>query len=410
MIDVTPQGNDGTLMVSTVESTILGPFRRYLPNSGANATVLGGANAFPLNDVTVAFWCRKDLGSTSTDWIINYFQGFGTDAWGIRFIGGTNIGIYDDIDNADVSLYSTAVPRSKLVHITAQMDSLENLLYIDGTLVGSGTASSDDWASFAGTLYHGSRFAVSGPVAGIVGPLQVFNEAMDQSWVTEEYLKGARAVQFRTDWGVRQSIGNETAGFLGVGSSPFDILSGTWQMSTDTIEGRDVKVVECIAPGVVAIPTSYFEATPTEAAFGTHDFWVSKADASITYVIFIAGDDVAWNAATQNGYALQLNNTERVILGRITAGVFTNLTVTAVDTVVPDTWYRFRIPRRYDGQFTTYMDGVAVTATGGTNPVTDLTHTTASHVVLDFDAGDKFAYSDRHGEHCFVKYLGVVAP
>jgi hypothetical protein len=414
LVDLTGNGNDGTPgAFSVVEPTILGNFRRYLPNSGALGTTLGGANAFPLGDLTVFFWYLVEQTSTSTGWLVNYFQNT-SDAWGIRIINGTSIGIFDDIDNAGASLYTTTVPRGKLISVAAVMDGLENRLFIDKTLAGSGTSSSDDWSSFPGILYHGDREtgAASAPTDGIVSPIFLFNEAKDQAWVTAEDEKGAQAIPFMTDFGVQESLANQTGGRLGGpgNMSPFEIISGTWNIGHEWIDGILMKVNRCVAPGVVALPTKLFDTTPTGAAYGTPDFWVKKADASVTYVIFIASDKVAWNGASQNGYAIQLNNTERVILGRITAGVFTNLSVSDINTVTPGAWHRITPPRRYNGQFTTYLDGVQLPVTGGSNPVTDNTHTTSYYTVLDFDAGDEFAYCDERGGHRYTKFEGFYLP
>ena len=221
LVDLTSAGNDGTITMSTVEQTILGPMRRYLPNSGAAGSSMGAAHAFALNDITVSFWFRNDLSAAATAWLCNYYLNV-SDAWGPRITGGNSIQIYDDIDNAGAQLYATAIVSGKLHNVVVVMDSLENLLYLDGVLIGSGTSSSDDWSSMAATLYHGDRASTGdNPVEGILGPLFLFNTSKDQSWVTEQYLKGAQAIPFKTEWGVPVSVGNETSGWVGNDQSPF---------------------------------------------------------------------------------------------------------------------------------------------------------------------------------------------
>jgi hypothetical protein len=413
LVDLTGNGNDGVPGKSSiVEPTILGNFRRYLPNSGAAGSALGGANAFPLGDLTVSCWVRKDPGSVSTDWIFNYFNGFGTDAWGVRFISGTSIGIYDDIDNADASLYSTAVPRGSLVHCVAQMKANENLLFINKELAGSGTYSSDNWASFSGTLYHGSRYLVSGPVAGIVSPLMIYSEAKSAEWIEREYEKGAQAIQFRTDFGVAESEENQTAWRLGgaANMSPFDIVSGTWNIGHEWIDGVLMKKVRCVAPGVVALPTTLFDATPTGAAFGGFRFWFKKAAGSDLIVGFIS-DSNNYSGA-DNGYRMQFRPAENVRLQKRVAGSSSNLFETVASYFTADVWHCCDLPRRYDGRFTVYLGNVLVDPSGGSgsNPVTDLAITTSEYMLVSAGAGDEIGYCDEHGDHDWVKYEGVWRP
>jgi hypothetical protein len=338
----------------------------------------------------------------------------GTDQWGIVLNGGVDIRIFDDIDNAGVTRYNTVNPYGMIHHCVAVMDSLENLLYLDGVLIGSGGSSSDNWASYAGVMYHGAQTATAQPVEGIVSPLLIFNAAKDQAWVTAEYEKGARACQFKTDWGVKQSVGNEVANArVGHNSSPFEIISGTCQMTMDTPDSVDTKVIENIAAGACTLNNKLFAATPTEAAFGTYDFWAYKgADGNNWQFMPIASDNDRRAGATQNGYMVAFNSLETILLQRITNGApAVTLITTAAAYVANNTWYRLRLTRRYDGVFVLYILGGAYTTwtTVGTSGA-DLTYTVSNYSVLDIDAGDKFAYADQRGGHCFAKYLGVLPP
>lgn len=547
MIDLTVSGNDGTISGSTIEPTILGPMRRYLPNNGVAGTPLGPADAFPLNDVTVSFWMRIDPGATGNAYSINYYSGI-ADAWGIYHFGGGDIRIYDDIDNVGVWRYTTTIPQSKLIHCVAVMDSLENFLYADNVLLGSGEFSSDDWSSFAGTLCHGSRFLASPNIAeGIVSPLCIYNEAKDQNWVTEQYNKGARAIPFKTDSGAEVSIVTETSGNLS--NTPFEIINGSWKMTQESFDrnffnntiitdgdmeagdtsawtagnsayltkstvehtgvyslsiredgavnpyayqsaltvGQGYKVkgwarvqnenemqprlycgttllwtgatspddtwepfevifqadntelrlyawgnfftsrvywdditvstmdarhtaIECVAAGNCILPNSYAEATPTEMAFGTWDFWAYKgADANTSRIMLIASDNDVVTGATQNGYWVSLRSDEEVRLQHIANGApALNLIQSGVGYIANNTWYRFRLTRDYEGVFVLYIRGGAYTdwTTVGTSAA-NLTETISNYTVLDLDAGDRFAYNDQAGGHGFTKYLGI---
>jgi len=58
----------------------------------------------------------------------------------------------------------------------------------------------------------------------------------------------------------------------------------------------------------------------------------------------------------------------------------TQIMATANGTVANNTWYRFKITRTTAGVITVYMNGTAVTATSGSNPVTDTALTSSSYM------------------------------
>ena len=411
IVDHTPQGNNGTPgAASVVENSILGPLRRYAPNPEALRTDLGAANAFALSDVTMSFWLRRDAGAADS-----YAAGYvanAIDQWSVNYSLAGAISIYDDINNVNTLRYSIVAPDGALHYVVAVMDSLENLLYIDGVLVGSGESSLDDWSSYAGVLHHGGRRVggVNG-FSGCVGSMLIHNVAKDQDWVTQEYLKGAQACQFKTGWGVRESLGNEVANSrVGVNSSPFEILSGAWQMSMDTVDGQNVKVIECVTNGGILVPTSLFEATATEAAYGTWEWWFNKTSTGNVSFMFTASAESLIGGGTQDGYLIEASAGELYYLRRVDNGVRADLMFTAGGVVPTDSWNKSRTTRRYDGSFTMYLNDVAVTPAGGTNPITDATYTISNYMVIEMERGDKIAYSDQRGDHSIVKYLGVIAP
>lgn len=396
---------------SVVEPTILGNFRRYLPNNGAAGSALGAANAFPLGDLTLSFWVRMDTGH-ATDWLINYRES-SNDQWGIRCVTG-NVTIFDNIDNAGASLYSTGVPSEKNIHIVAIMDSLENLLYIDNVLVGSGVLSSDNWASFAGVLYHGALTVTSFPTEGVISPLEVYSEANDQAWVTAQYLNGARAIQYKTEFGVTESEENQTGGLLGGRANPsqIKIKSGTWNISYKWIDNILAKAIKNVAAGVCSLPGSNIEGTPVEKAFGSWGGTLEKgADGNDLVIMPVADASAAWNDSSQDGYAIRVTSAEELKLQRVTNGsAVSDIISTAASYLESNVLYRWWLTRRYDGLFILYIKGGnyqewTVVGTG-----TDLTHTASYYTIWDLDAGDEACYCDQGNNLCFIKMLGVVEP
>jgi len=291
-------------------------------------------------------------------------------------------------------------------------------IYVDGEA--STTLIANKWQHIVVTTDTG--FAASNMQIGtetifldgvIAGAVEIFSDAKSAAWIAQKYLQGAWAIQFKTDWGVKESVANETGGTLGFNSSPFKISSGTWKITIDTIGGEEVKCIENIAAGILYLPTTYLKPDHnTEAAYGSWEFWIYKgADGNTSDVIFIADTVKEIDDATQNGYFLRLSNSEYVGIGETTAGAVGIRARTAASYINISQWYKIKITRGGDGSFSTYVDDVLFTPDAGnpgTNPFTDTSHTTANYVCLVFDAGDKISYSDPRGDHCISKYLGVV--
>jgi hypothetical protein len=208
---------------------------------------------------------------------------------------------------------------------------------------------------------------------------------------------------WRTDWGVKESVANVTAGYLE--NSPFQVISGTWKISADTIRGVEAKVIECVAAGALYIPTSTMRMTPTQAAYGTNDYWLYiAADGAQRYIYEI--DDKT--LANKTGYSMIVTAAGIFGLQEWVANNPSNLFYTAVGTFVDETWTRVRQTRSSAGVFTFYLDSILATADFGTNPITDTTSTTVDYLVFQLSAGDKVAYADIKGDHSIVKCLDVV--
>lgn len=397
--DQSGNGKDGIAGSASQEvQTILGLMRRYLPSSSAVGSQLGLANDFPLTDLTVPFWFRNDLNASTTAWLFNYYLNV-NDAWGVRISGGNSISIYDDIDNAGVVLYPTNIIKNKLHFCVVEMVSKECKMFIDGFLVGSGTLSSDFWSSMAATLYHGDRLNTGGNPAWIVGPMNVFNEAKDQNWVTQQFLKYARTRQFYTSWGAHESIVDETGGYLS--NTPARIVSGSWRIITTTINGVPTKAIKNITAGRLAIPAKLFYATPTEATFGGLRFHFYKGAAGNNpRVLYIATTTGAVADAGQFGYYWQVNNEQTPSIREMFGGVTGSVANGTVGGFPIQTWTLVDLENRFDGQKSYHQNKTQDAA------AIDNSYTESNYIVLDFDPDDMIGWSDPVGGHNIQKTLG----
>jgi len=208
------------------------------------------------------------------------------------------------------------------------------------------------------------------------------------------------AIQFLTDWGATASNVNITAGQIE--GTPFWVSSGTWKVSTDTIGGRTVKVLECVAAGVVYVDAAEAEGDSAQDAYGTWEWSFYPATGTTPNMYPI--NDLP-SSSSNNGYAVQwYSGSSFCYLGKLTAGAWTTLQ-TSSGTYTADTWHKVRVTRSDASLFSVYVNGSLMdTAT------TESTFTTSNYVIFDLDAGDKIALSDPSGDHSIWKAQGVVAP
>jgi Concanavalin A-like lectin/glucanases superfamily/Bacterial Ig-like domain (group 3) len=135
--------------------------------------------------------------------------------------------------------------------------------------------------------------------------------------------------------------------------------------------------------------TSYQASTQ---AYGTWEFDLYKGGDANTFSINFISDATAVN----DGYRLRVGGVEALVLDRMTGGDNTVLMVTSSSYISINTWYRIKITRASDGEFTIYIKGgdfgidyILADVSGGTNPTIENTHTSSVYSVLDIDADDK---------------------
>ena len=204
----------------------------------------------------------------------------------------------------------------------------------------------------------------------------------------------------------------QTSGYVG-DNTPFRIDSGGWIVAPGAgLGGEILKTLRCTSSGIVSVDSSALKLATGSSGYGTWEFWVNKASAS-NMVIWI-GDQLTPFTGI-NGYRLIFGPTGIVSFSRLTAAVATTITQTAAGAFSAAVWNKITITRRYDGQWSIYLNGALLTAALGTNPVTDNAYSNLAYWSYDFDSGDYMSLSGRDDtgikdEYAVKKYLGVVAP
>ena len=150
--------------------------------------------------------------------------------------------------------------------------------------------------------------------------------------------------------------------------------------------------------------------TASEFAYGEWIFFIGRNENSDDVKVLFIADTIGDEAAAgQDGYNLTISTNFEVELNKSTAGVETNLFKTAVDTAVPYDVNGFKIIRDGSGIFTVYMYDMDIgtwsllTASTGTNPVTDNTHTTSEYIVFDARQYGFLVWSNKNGFQNFSK-------
>ncbi|GAF81402.1 unnamed protein product, partial [marine sediment metagenome] len=142
---------------------------------------------------------------------------------------------------------------------------------------------------------------------------------------------------------------------------------------------KGMKYLECTSAGTVAFPS--------DQAYGEWEFDLYNYD-NTTQI----GIDFITNGSEK--YTLYLTSSERIALYRAAA-----ISQTAADFISFGIWYRIKLTRTLDGEFTFYVRGgefgnddwTLVLPVSTTNPFTDNTYTESQYFVVDLDVGDRIA-------------------
>lgn len=125
-------------------------------------------------------------------------------------------------------------------------------------------------------------------------------------------------------------------------------------------------------------------------AYGTWEFDLYKGTGASSFAFIGETSD-----AVTNGYTIKFPAANQFILRRVDA---TNIMSTVSSYIENNTWYRIKVTRTSDGEFTVSIKGgdfgdeyvlVDTTSGSGTNPVTDNTYTTSDFFLVDLDQDDR---------------------
>lgn len=183
VFDLSGYKNDGTLVNGPVWT---GGSLVFDGDTSDQQVNLGSLQNLFADEVTVIIRC-KDTASAGFDFLFNNYLST-TDAWGIAAAYAQGVCIFDDIDNNGNFNYQTVTTVGQWYHVAATIESdLENRLYIDGKLVGSGTSSTGGFGSFAGSMYFAGRGIDNYHRACVIDYCFIYNRALTASEIAQLY-------------------------------------------------------------------------------------------------------------------------------------------------------------------------------------------------------------------------------
>jgi len=406
--DLSGNGKDCTIVGASHQTSLLGDALAFdgVTDHLTTTYTVNNDNAF-----TTSVWVK----TTDTD-ALNYIYGY-YDApkyWTLytNATGNVLARIGQGSGGSLLTATSTGSINDGLWHnVMSIWDGVNTVtIYIDG--VADGTATGAVSTFFAALTPRIAAFNHSATGTGNylnceMSNFEIYNEAKDATWVTEKYEKGARAVQYKTDWGVDVNVADVTSGEID--NTNWQVNTGTWQVATDTIDGVKCKVLKCTTNNsLMYMNAGAVDIDNAENMYGTWEFYLYKGNGANAIHVSIKDEINLPGAGTANGYIFRMGASERFRLRKETAGTVSDLMTTDASFFNIDQWYKFKITRSNRGVFTVYIDNTLLAVAGGTNPVTDNTFTTAPYILIDMDNLDMIALADVSGNHSLTKHLGVI--
>ena len=395
--DLRGQGNDGVASG--------GVWSRDGIRFGSSDLIVG-PDAPELQLTTGAILALVSMSNLSTAFIVDKRDAGGTN-YSFGFNADTAMKFFD---GAGISTINHVADMRTLLAVNFE-NGEKSELFAKGVSIGlfnvAETISVDDADLSIGGRYNGGE-----PVPGTISAILVCNrpltptehaavyaELNGMTWphkvdrAATAYAAAATELQYGTDWGTPVTA-NRTAGqFVG----PFEIISGTHKVVADEIEGKIVKAIENVVAGVDSIPVAQMRQLPSDAAYGTFDWWEYTPATGISNIGIVCQNPVA---AAAGDLRLQIDGTAGL------AHLANPATTTIIGSIpfTPAQWNRWRITRSAGNEFKVYLNGTLM----GTATYAGVT--SGYYMTADQDAGCKRSLADVGAGHAYNKFQGVVAP
>lgn len=305
------------------------------------------------------------------------------------------------------------VAFSQMLHTLYVMDYSNSIgyLYVNGLQKGSNAIVITAAAAYLTEPY---RLGLSGssnvnPQPGsMIKDCTLWSRALSAADVRKEWLQYAQMAQFKTGWGSKVSVANESTvgAFVGQGSSPWEILSGTWKISTQTVDGELHKVLECVAAGTCWLDRRFMAINNVEAAYGSWRFFVYHATSGTPTTVGLTATAKATPSVT-TGYYLRVYDLQ-TRNGYYNAGAFTDFETwsTGGGVTVP---LELQVRRSSSNLWQHHLRRIGYDWSN-TGTDTEATYTTSEGMSFTANAGDWISLGTVRDGFALTKFFGEFAP
>ena len=387
-------GHDGTAVNGpTLAKTKFGLVPNFIGAKHQHYTLTGDSD-FQRGEFTLEFLMKQPSAVAATQTIFS--------SGGLHYFLGINVSnqpffycLQSDLSPLSVAGTTPFVPNAWNHVIFSVKGDATNLFikcFINGVR-SLDTRGSLGWSSvyssnFIIGSYDGSSFSYD----GLLKPLGFYSESKSDEWMSDRFRTFSKTVLYTENNGLSVSTGNKTSGSLE--NSNFKINSGTWKISIDEGLNKNTKVAECVVAGAISRPVNKINGTG-ENAYGTWEFWMKKKPGNTAYFNFCSQTAAGFSVGD---YYLEHNSSNEVHVGLWGTGPFLSGTTTS------DSWHKFVCIRNSNGVFELYVDDRKI------GEATDTSLTANGYIVIDLDAGDKFALTDPINRYSLTKYIGSIRP
>lgn len=368
LVDISGSGNNGT--ITGAISTVKG-----MKFDGVDDEVSMGVVTF-LDGLTTATWCLRfkttDVSASLFSQTYNNLTFYiNLDASG-KLLGRTT--------GATLITSTNSYNDGKIHNAVLVLNGTSLILYVDGVNVGSTNdaeavaSSSDDHLSLGVSRDNGGS---SSNADCEIYDAKIYNRAWTEQEAKDYYNEFASRTYLRETF--------EGNGADEVAKLPKGWIPGTGSFKIGELASQD-SVLKDLKRG-----TKYLECTSvgdihhsSTQAVGTWLIGLYKKGAGTScHFQLVENVHKDWQDSSFNGYILSITSTEKIILGKITGGSYSEIMGSAAAYVENEKNYEIKVTRTTAGVFTIYARGgslganwVQVPASTGSNPVTDNTYMT----------------------------------